>query len=612
VLAALAAVPRRGGGEARGAGLRRAAGWLVPRSGGGPPPARAAQVGPAEAQPASPAAGFESAQPGISAAAAAPPRIGAWLRGKNIFVSGATGFLAKVLVEKILWEQPEVGQLYLLVRGGKSSVDARLAEVLQSPLFDRLREREGAGFEAFVLSKLRPVEGALGREDLGLSAADLRLLREEAALDVVLNSAASTTFNERYDQAVLINTLGARQMCRLAQQTGAGLYLQVSTAFVNGEREGRTSERPFEWNRSIAQEQGRPNAPELDVHAEIELARTSAERYAADAARQGLAGVEAEAWVGKRLSELGMERARMHGWQDTYVFTKAMGEMLAGRERDGLPLAIVRPAIVEGAYAEPLPGWIEGIRMCDPIILAYGRGQLSGFCAFKEGVLDVVPVDFVVATILGVAAKHHRPGAGSKVEEGARRGETTARHQEAASPSPALADHEVYHVGSSVTKPLRNGKFAEYLSGYFAENPMLGKDNKPIVVSAMKVFRSSLAFLFSSWVTYMLPLKLKQLRAWALSIVFWAQAKYDKDLRRMALINGRTFEQMKDLASLYAPYTYYSCRFDASNTMQLYRDLCPEDQQRFNCNLEDIDWKEYLQNVHVPGLRKFILKGRGS
>jgi len=520
-----------------------------------------------------------------------------------LFVSGATGFLAKVLVEKVLWEQPEVGQLYLLVRGGKSSAEARLSDLLDSPLFDRLRIREGAGYEAFMRGKLRPLDGALGQEDLGLSPDDLRLLREEAAIDVVLNSAASTTFNERYDQAVRINTLGARQMCRLAHQCGAGLYLQVSTAFVNGEREGRTSERPFEWNRSIAAEQGRPDAPELDVFAEIELARTSAERFAADAARQGLAGAEAEAWVGKRLSELGMERARMHGWQDTYVFTKAMGEMLAGRERDGLPLAIVRPAIVEGAYAEPLPGWIEGIRMCDPIILAYGRGQLKGFCGAEDGVLDVVPVDFVVATLLGVMAKHHREGAGE-----ARAGTATAG---AAGPS-ASDNHEVYHVGSSVSKPLLNHKFCEFVSRHFAAEPMVGKDKQPIEVSAMKIFRSSLLFIFNSWLTYMLPLKLRQLRVWALSMVFRAKSKYDKELRRMSLINGRTFDQMKELASLYAPYTYYSCRFDASNTMQLYAGLCPEDQERFNCNLESIDWQKYFVDVHIPGLRKFILKGRGS
>ena len=40
------------------------------------------------------------------------------------------------------------------------------------------------------------------------------------------------------------------------------------------------------------------------------------------------------------------------------------------RQRD----IIVRPAIVESALAEPHPGWIEGFKMAEPLILAYGRG----------------------------------------------------------------------------------------------------------------------------------------------------------------------------------------------------------------------------------------------
>ncbi|MED6117761.1 putative fatty acyl-CoA reductase 5, partial [Stylosanthes scabra] len=39
-----------------------------------------------------------------------------FLEGKTIFVTGATGFLAKVFVEKILRVQPNIKKLYLLVR----------------------------------------------------------------------------------------------------------------------------------------------------------------------------------------------------------------------------------------------------------------------------------------------------------------------------------------------------------------------------------------------------------------------------------------------------------------------------------------------------------------
>ena len=55
-------------------------------------------------------------------------------------------------------------------------------------------------------------------------------------------------------------------------------------------------------------------------------------------------------------------RARLFGWPNTYVFTKAMGEMLVGKFKGDLPLVIVRPTIVTSTFKEPFPGWIEGVR----------------------------------------------------------------------------------------------------------------------------------------------------------------------------------------------------------------------------------------------------------
>lgn len=55
-------------------------------------------------------------------------------------------------------------------------------------------------------------------------------------------------------------------------------------------------------------------------------------------------------------------RARKHGWQDTYVFTKAMGEMLLGSMRGDVPVVILRPSVIESTYRDPFPGWIEGNR----------------------------------------------------------------------------------------------------------------------------------------------------------------------------------------------------------------------------------------------------------
>ena len=55
-------------------------------------------------------------------------------------------------------------------------------------------------------------------------------------------------------------------------------------------------------------------------------------------------------------------RARLFGWPNTYVFTKAMGEMLLVNFKDSLPLVIIRPTMVASTCKEPFPGWIEGVR----------------------------------------------------------------------------------------------------------------------------------------------------------------------------------------------------------------------------------------------------------
>lgn len=55
-------------------------------------------------------------------------------------------------------------------------------------------------------------------------------------------------------------------------------------------------------------------------------------------------------------------RSKLYGWPNTYVFTKAMGEMIIGDLKDEIPLIVIRPTIVTSTYKEPFPGWIEGVR----------------------------------------------------------------------------------------------------------------------------------------------------------------------------------------------------------------------------------------------------------
>ncbi|KAL3620179.1 hypothetical protein CASFOL_035091 [Castilleja foliolosa] len=119
--------------------------------------------------------------------------------GKTIFITGASGFLAKIFFEKILRVQPNVKKLYLLIRSTpKRSIEQRLQEeVLDTELFRVVREKWGdEEFKSNISSKVISVSGDISHENLGIMSLELReeMYRE---IDIVINSAATTNFYER-------------------------------------------------------------------------------------------------------------------------------------------------------------------------------------------------------------------------------------------------------------------------------------------------------------------------------------------------------------------------------------------------------------------------------
>src|SRR3981189_680809 len=100
-----------------------------------------------------------------------------------------------------------------------------------------------------------------------------------------------------------------------------------------------------------------------------------------------------------------------------------------------------RPSIVDSALAEPRPGWIRGFRMAEPVIISYGRGLLKEFPGIPEGVIDVIPVDLVVAAIVAVAAR----GPDSKPD--------------------------VFHVASGARNPLRYRQLVDLVRAWYLEHP---------------------------------------------------------------------------------------------------------------------------------------------
>jgi fatty acyl-CoA reductase len=145
-----------------------------------------------------------------------------------------------------------------------------------------------------------------------------------------------------------------------------------------GEKQGVILERAFKQGETLREAEA-----ELDIDAELRLARDYQRQVAGDDAEQKNER--------KAMKELGLARARKFGWPNTYVFTKALGEMTLARElAAGVPGVIVRPSIITSVQKEPLPGWIEGTRTIDAILIGYAKQSLSCFLADLQLTMDVV------------------------------------------------------------------------------------------------------------------------------------------------------------------------------------------------------------------------------
>jgi len=92
--------------------------------------------------------------------------------GQSIFVTGSTGFLGKILVEKLLRSCPDISAIYLLIRLKKNkSPENRLDEMFENSLYDQLK-KEVPDFR----KKVSLIAGDLETEGLGLSENDKNTL----------------------------------------------------------------------------------------------------------------------------------------------------------------------------------------------------------------------------------------------------------------------------------------------------------------------------------------------------------------------------------------------------------------------------------------------------
>ncbi len=517
-------------------------------------------------------------------APAAPP-VAEALDGRRLFITGTTGFLGTALVERLLRGAPGC-ELVLLVRPGrKRTVEQRAQrEIFRNDCFDRLRDELGGrdAFDALVAERVTVVAGDVATDGLGLDDHGRDVL---ASCDTVIHSAATVSFDSPLDLAVEVNLLGPTRIAQTLTDLGVAPHLvAVSTCYVAGNRRGaapeiRVDDSPF-W---IDVDHRREVEAARRVRADAEAASRSPEnleRFRAEAVDElGAAGgpLLAEkteqrrtAWVKDQLVEAGRARAASLGWPDAYAMTKALGEKALGENRGDVPVSIVRPAIIESAWSEPVPGWIRGFRMAEPVIVSYARGLLSQFPGVPEGTVDVIPVDLVVGAICAVAAR------GPAHEDG----------------SP-----DVTQVASGSSNPLEFQRMVDLISTWFTEHPLYDRDGQPISVPEFKfpgrgqveseLKRATRVLTAADKVLSALPLRGKQ-AAWAT----------DLEERREMVDRASTY------VTLYGAYTECEAIYGVDNLLALHAALAPDDQRDFGCDPRVVDWEHYVREIHLPSVVK--------
>ena len=526
-----------------------------------------------------------------------------FFRGKVLLITGGTAFLGQPLIAKILTALPDVEKIYLLIRsrtdtsGKRTSAQERLEnELLASDVFASLRRLHGTNFSRWALQKLTAVEGDLTDENLGFSDTDYQRLQSE--VEVFINVAGLVDFDPPFDDSLWGNALAAKHVVNFAKGCQDAVFLHVSTAYVCGDTPGHVPEElpiPYKQYAAAHREKTGTSIPETlseeidgllslstTIRAEADTPENLA-HFQQEAERQKKTtrkGIDAHVeklkadWLEERLVEEGLKHARSRGWNDTYTYMKFLAEQMVMELHGELATAIVRPSIIESSFDEPEPGWLGKFRMSEPLIVGFGKGRLPDFPADPDIILDIIPVDFVVNAMLAAA-------------------EATAKR----------GGIEVYHVATGTQNPLYFRGIFDATYDYFVENPML-ENGKPVAVPvwqypSMEEFQQKLDSRMA-----LLDLTIQVLDKLPIRAA--------KRKRRQLALKQSGIKALLHYIRIYAPYTQTSFEFETRKTQGLYEALSPTEQQRFNFDVSQIHWRQYFQEIHIPGIKKHVLKIEGS
>lgn len=272
-------------------------------------------------------------------------------RGKSVFITGATGFAGKSLVQRML-QTCDVKTVYILLRGkrGQNFAD-RLKSYLDDECFSYMNDKEQ------LLSKVIAFEGDITLPRLGLSDSDYATLAENVSL--VFHAAASVRFTEPLRQATKLHIFGTQQVIELCRKMVNFISLthlsSISAWFTQHKLEERVYSSPIDPKQLMT---------DMETMSDEEVERVTKENI-----------------------------GEFPKYPNSYMFTKTLCEVLLDEYAKDLKVACVRLPFILAAMKEPTPGWVDSLQTTNAMLCAYATGTLRNVYIEPEAKLDVLPVD---------------------------------------------------------------------------------------------------------------------------------------------------------------------------------------------------------------------------
>lgn len=284
------------------------------------------------------------------------PSIPEFYADKEIFITGGSGFMGKVLIEKLLRSCPDIKTIYVLLRPKKGKpIEERLSAIIETPLFVPLRSNNPN-----ALGKLVPIAGDVAELQLGLSSQDMARMKN---VSIIFHSAASVRFDDSLKYAVFMNTRGTHEILKFAKTlVDIKVVMHVSTTYSHPELKfvGEKIHEPYvDWQKTI----------QICENVDDDVLNLVTSKYTSF-------------------------------MPNTYTFTKALAEQVVDDHKNEIPLVMFRPSIVISTMKEPFPGWIDNFNGPVGLLVGSGLGITRTMYCNPDNIADFTPVDVCIKAMI--------------------------------------------------------------------------------------------------------------------------------------------------------------------------------------------------------------------